>query len=752
MSRTRRLDAPLDDRCRDYWVRDLPRNMPRDYVPRIQVPRGMEEDLELISALTLKVLQDNYGKNVLRNVLYNRVSDREFDNEDWDGLVASVMECYGMFMETRRRERPEELAMEAAIRVVEFCSSLQLEQFRELDREIDDRLYNDVKDSIRDGLDLAQDIDDWKRGGSRGHRDSRGRSDTRDDRYDNRSRGSGRRGYQGNGTADYDQGSGRRGEPREEKHGYGGLAGSANGGLAALGRKLGSEAEEERPRRSERFSGGMARNAMTGVKLDESNDLPSMDEDELHIGSAGARYTAKAEPTTSRLMSRMQQEKQQPVQETKGGDSLFPERRRGGNVITTQKEEPKKNAILPEIQNTEERPCDRFDLEDGRVAVLAHLTTLRKTYKFGEPEHLVYNSLTHAHYFVIDEQGEVSNLYLPLDDSMDYIRLENDDRMRTPFDRENNIPRKEVNYDLLANMVPKGNSYMVSAPLVSEEEKKRLAEENDGLALDTFGFENASNVTTPVMAMSLSHGIAIHEAGVALDDEDNGVAEYYIDLVTPFISASSFAEKLVDVVGSAKLEEAIEKFGALRSDESMPASAWNVMHAQLTERFMSFLNNELSIGVRFDSIVYDWEDVSTGIEKHYGAKVLTLINDSVKRIFGAIIEPLVGEDLTTFADAFCEVAEGKQLTAVCRRTSVTYMPWAARDMGNGLAKGGVVLESSAPDLYKAFIRLLERTEAAEGSFANVLVVATDGTVFDLRRGAFNSTHLMLVQQKADILR
>ncbi len=389
----------------------------------------------------------------------------------------------------------------------------------------------------------------------------------------------------------------------------------------------------------------------------------------------------------------------------------------------------------------------------------AHLIEWRKTFVLGEPEHLAYDTNTHVLFHRRDKDGVVTNVLKEITPDMDYLRHESNQKLaaKSKLSEERAQGRTAApDYGLLVSMKPVNRSVMTSAP-AGEVVTKAIEGDTAGQQLDKLvmqgTFESQDDLSDVTVALSLAAGIAMHDASVPLE-EIEGASEYYIDVITPYITLNQLAGPMADVVNSENVGMGLKKLLKLLDNQVVPDHIWHQLNDVVTERLNSYVQHDMGIRARVSSAAHDYDGLAKGIMERYGAAAANSLNGKVGEILGAVLDTLTGEELADFVNREFGGAEelgDKQVLAMTRRHSVTYLPFTNDQMGINLKDGGAILQSTTPELYTAMTRLIERTDVVGGVFAHRYLVTSDNVVFDLRKGFFNASHLHLVPVKGNVL-
>lgn len=200
---------------------------PRDWrysLRRVKVDRSVEPVLHDLSMMAANEISERAEENFMRTFYYNMMSERDFENDNFDRLIQFIADYVELRLVHREIRRPDDDLRRSVEEGVGMHMVKQLTDFRELEDELQRHGTDNQRRSVAQNLgrlqevirDIAdmherQDTGDYRRGDDR----DRGRRDDRGGRGDYRSQYSDSRSGRG-ARDDYDRG---RGRDRDDRYG-----------------------------------------------------------------------------------------------------------------------------------------------------------------------------------------------------------------------------------------------------------------------------------------------------------------------------------------------------------------------------------------------------------------------------------------------------------------------------------------------------------------------------------------------------
>jgi hypothetical protein len=397
-----------------------------------------------------------------------------------------------------------------------------------------------------------------------------------------------------------------------------------------------------------------------------------------------------------------------------------------------------------------DRPFDCVPLGDGSYLTPAYQTEKTPKYSLNMVPQ-VFNRDDYILFYLVKPDGKMIETVQKKSDiqkenaTVDYLEHEMDERLRKLYKTNLSVGNREVvvpHLKELRRLVPDKTGTV--AVKVNEKERLELDRANAPRQL-----------ATPIQASDI--GIALFKAAMERDRMGLEDGKDFLEFIIEEIHENQTYPKALELLLALGRCQTYTEFLALldnqnRNDPHMTPELYQHINRRMTETFNRFLDKQLYMGLEIDDFVDDWPQFPSFCTKKFGELMTEKVEGSAKEVIARAVSVLHGDGLTKHLHTLSE-AERAALdkpAVFCDRYSVTQMPWTMYEMDSHWRLEGVLSEDSgAKPFHEALTSLFARTKT-NGVHVRVLLTA-DGREIYVSQSSITDGDFMVTKEPPGFL-
>lgn len=124
----------------------------------LQVYPKLQPYLPYFATCCIEVLQNRANDNALRTLLFNRLANNRYQNDEFLGLVKTACELADFRMGQNPHQSIENVCMQSSAEATEITASYQIQQFPQLQQMLHPQLVQGAMNSLQTGTALMQQV------------------------------------------------------------------------------------------------------------------------------------------------------------------------------------------------------------------------------------------------------------------------------------------------------------------------------------------------------------------------------------------------------------------------------------------------------------------------------------------------------------------------------------------------------------------------------------------------------------------
>lgn len=688
----------------------LPWNLP--FQLQLPLPPQQQELAAYAAGHLLQELQEQAGKNPLRMFLFNLNAVNNYQNQEFNELLVTVVE-YSEFLMATQRQSPEQAVLHAVKEVCSIMASVNTQKYPALQQYIPDRqTYEDIQRWLTRFQEIVRDVEQFQRASQPTFPSHGG----------------------------FPQQSYAQGYPQQSR-GWGTPPGNFRQPPLAQQRALTA---------SQRPYGGPGSMAMP-----TQPQVPTQHHSGVLGGQSFARqgYGQPQYPQSTvtgntryggTLKARAQTTPQEPTSFTAGPnqDTRFeyePTTRPQVNhdQITWANETPSRdNQTTKGGEEVEMGKYDDFIAEDGshwRPAFKSGWTKSPSEEQLYTP---AYDPRREILFHRRAQDGTVTEVLVEVSDENQYLTYE----LNPAFARKVSIEREsdptQANWEEVGNL-PSADEIAAER----EARMKALKESGAEYDEDVEALQEPSLVVPTLVASSLYEAsLGGHLEVIRAGEDVSGdlPVEYFYYQATPLLAEENLISTLQGLYNTTTFGGAVEALKQLKGE--IPDRIWYTIHDRMTEHVNEILQDNMQLSVRISSFVDGVEDLVSNIEEYDGEVFSKIFASKANLVIKANVRVLKGDLLRDYLAKMDFQIEDpsiiEDILVLGQLNSVTEVPWLSSDLPLSFeGSSGAVLESRFPNLHSAIRKIFERTARQKGkTFRHHYILTKDNVKIKVFQG------------------
>lgn len=753
------------------WVQQgLPQQPP--FVPNLNVGH-MRNLLPLITGGAMLTLQQNAQKNPLRTFCYNLCSRNMYQNAEFSEFLAAIVE-FTEFLMAVEKLQPDQAIQTACEQMASIFVALNVRKFPALQQFVDPQMANDLNGFLGQFNQLKGAITQWQQamhqpqpanmgwGGNAGSFGGGGMPMNMGMGGNMNMNMGGGGGWNNNAWA----------QPRPMNPAHvggvrgGGPAMGMGGGFGGGGYGYG----QPQQRRNVGISGQQANNLFrdgpgygmpqphssaydTGgnVQMGMGRRRRSGEAEELTFGNEGVTHERyQMEDRNERVLHNAGwpraprndqgdlQERIQPAATnwTTGSDDF----------VATADYFPVGNEDYPRVKDVN-RPYDSVFLSEGVEMRPAAFSGWQKTWTQEHPYHVIYNPETHILFHIRHADGTVNELAKPRTSDMDYLSHELDPKLRAGHQAQQDSKpgaAKVVAIDAqaVAQMRPHPKLAISTVfEATGEESTNDVSKVVTAQVIENVVQAHSLEEADTKISLNLPDGVQLH---------GRSPVEFYVDLVNTVRGNPNMIHTVKSLSQLTDFEEFRLKLMAALTQNQVSEEVYKLIDKRVTQSLNDALAKSMGLeGWRVDSFVDDWMDLAQLLTETYSKTLVEALKRHAADVIGPSVSVLSGDSFAKYLHGMgVEAGTQPKILVFRERVSVTTVPWSLDQVMATVEDGGLVQQSTMPNLFDAMTAIITRTSDQSIPFAKRYFSTVDKQLLEIRKGFLGSEAYLLFKKVA----